>query len=121
MSAGNLQFEWLRMLDTNKKTVTATCTLKVGTDDNFFQIDNPVIVADPAAAVTITVPDGVKAGQQVYIANKTNSGSKAITISVSKHYTSSPETFTITDEAQSLLLMWDGEKWATIGGTATAT
>ena len=121
MSAGNLQFEWLRMLDTNKKTVIETCTLKVGTDDNFFQIDNPVIVADPAANVTITVPDGVKVGQQVYIANKTNSGSKTLTISVSTHYTSTPETFTITNEGQSLLLMWDGERWNTMGGTATAT
>jgi len=120
MSAGN-QYEWLRMLDKGKKTVIATCTLKVGTDDNLFMVDNPVIVADPAADVTITVPDGVKAGQQVFIANKTNSGAKTLTLSVSKHYTSSPETFTISTEGQCLLLMWDGERWSTMGGNATAT
>lgn len=121
MSAGNLQYEIMRARDMNAKLVIATCTVKVGSDDNLFMIDNPVLVSDPAADVTITVPNGVKKGQQVYLACKTNSGSKVITISVTTHYTSSPETFTITNEGQNLLLMWDGERWATVGGNGTAT
>jgi hypothetical protein len=120
-SPGNTQYNTLRAFDLNKKTVTATCTLKVGADSDFFQIDNPVIVVDPAATTTITVPDGLFAGQEVFIANKSNSESSAITISVTHHYTSDPETFTITNEGQNLQLKWDGERWGTVGGTATAT
>ena len=120
-SPANLQYETLRSCDLNKKKVTESCTIKVGTDDNYFQIDNPVYVEDPDADLTITVPDGVIIGQKVYIVNKSNSDSKTVTISVSNHYTSSPETFTISTEGQNLLLGWDGERWGTIGGNATAT
>lgn len=120
-SPGNAQYNLLRAYDLNKKVVTETCTLRVGTDSNFFLIDNPAIVKDPAAATTITVPDGVFVGQEVYIANMSNSEGSVLTVSVSTHYTSSPETFTITNEGQNLLLRWDGERWATVGGTATAT
>ena len=121
MSAGNTQYNTLRAFDLNKKTVTATCTLKVGSGSNYFQIDNPVIVADPAATTTITVPDGVFVGQEVYIATKTNTSSSTINISVTTHQTSTPETFTMSTEGQNLLLRWDGERWGTVGGTATAT
>lgn len=121
MSAGNLQYELLRAYDLNKKTITATCTLRVGSDSNYFIVDNPAIVEDPAADTTITVPDGQFAGQEVYLATMSNSGSKTITISVTSHYTSDPETFTISSEGQNLLLKWDGERWATVGGTASAT
>ncbi len=119
-SPGNLQYSKLRSYGMNEKIVTATCEPRVGADDDYFLIDNPVIVADPAADVTITVADGVEVGQQIFIATKSNSGSKTITISVTTHYTSTPETFTISTEGQSLLLMWDGERWGTMGGTATA-
>ena len=121
MSAGNLQYELLRSYDMNKKTVIETCTFRVGTDSDFFMIDNPIIVEDPAASTTITVPDGVFVGQEVYIADKSNTSSSAITISVTSHYTSDPETFTISNEVQNLLLRWDGERWGTVGATATAT
>jgi hypothetical protein len=121
MSPGNILYGLLRAYDLCKKTVTASYTVKVGTVANQFKIDYPVIVEDPAADLTITVPDGVKAGQMVYIATKSNSGSKTITLSVSNHYTSSPETFTISTEGQAWLGMWDGERYGTIGGNATAT
>lgn len=120
-SPANIQYETLRAFDLNKKKATESYTVRVGSDDNLFQIDNPVYVDDPAADLTITVPDGAVIGQMVYIANKSNSGSKTITLSVSNHYTSAPETFTISTEGQNLLLGWDGERWATIGGTATVT
>ena len=121
MSSGNWQQEKKRNYQLRKKLVTASDTIKTGTATYTGIIENPVYVADPAADLTITVPDGAYIGQEVYITDKSNSGSKTITISVSKHYTSTPETFTISSEAQDLHLTWNGEKWSTTGGTATAT
>jgi len=122
MSAGNLQYETLRAYHLNRRIVTATCSIRVGRDSDFFIIDNPVIVEDPAATTVITVPNGVFVGQEVYIANMSNTSSSTVTVSVTTHYTSTPEVFTIsTAEGQNLMLRWDGERWGTIGGTATET
>lgn len=121
MSSGNWQTERKRNYELKKKLVTTSETVKTGLPSQNYIYENPVYVNDPAAALTITVGDGEYIGQTIYITNKSNSGSYAITISVNKHYTSSPETFTITNEAQDLLLTWNGEKWSTTGGTATAT
>jgi len=119
MSAGNLQYETLRAYHLNRKIITATYSLRVGRDSDFFIIDNPVIIEDPAATTVITVPDGVFVGQEVYIACMSNTETSAVTVSVTTHYTSSPEVFTLTTEGFNLMLRWDGERWATVGGTAT--
>lgn len=118
-SPGNTQYNLLRAYHLNRKIVTVTYSLRVGRDSDFFIIDNPVIVEDPAATTVITVPDGVFVGQEVYIACMSNSESSAVTVSVTTHATSSPEVFTITTEGLNLMLRWDGERWATVGGTAT--
>jgi len=120
MSAGNLQYELIRAYDLNKKTVTATCTIRTGLDSDYFQIDNPVVVEDPAANTIVTIPSGAFIGQEVYIVNKSNTSSKTITVRVTNHYTSDPEDFTLgTTEGMNLMLRWDGERWGTVGGTAT--
>lgn len=121
MSAGNLQYELARAYEMNKKVMTATGTFRTGLDSDFFMIDNPIIIEDPAANTTVTVPSGAYPGQEVYLVTKSNSDSKTITISVTLHYTSDPETFTMNSEGNNLMLRWDGERWGTIGGTATAT
>lgn len=121
MSAGNFQYERKRNYELKQKECDVTDTIKTGTSTYNGIFENPVYVDDPAANVTITVPDGDYIGQTAFIACKSNSGSKTITLSVTHHYTSDPETFTISNEGQNLLLGWDGERWGTIGGTATAT
>lgn len=67
MSAGNLQYELGRSYGMNKKSVTTTASLRVGRDDDLFQIDNPVEVTIGASNFTITVPDGAFPGQELFI------------------------------------------------------
>ena len=121
MSSGNWQTERKRNYELKKHLTTASETVKTGLPAQNYIYNNPVYVEDPAADLTITVGSGEYVGQTIYIVDKSNSGSKTITISVTAHRTSSPETFTISTEGQSLLLGWSGEKWDTIGGSATAT
>ena len=90
----NLQYEWLRSLEINKRTVTGTYTVRTGRDSDFFVVDNPVDVADPAADFTLTVPSGVRMGQQLLVVMSSNDDSKTCSISVTNHETSDPEVFT---------------------------
>jgi len=66
MSAGQIQYEMGRAMEKNQKDVSAACTLKTGRDDDYFQIDNPVKVT-VGDDYTITVPDGVHPGQEIFL------------------------------------------------------
>ena len=115
-SAGNMFYEELRGLAAAKRTVTATCTARVGTPANGFRVDKVLDVDDPAANVTITIPDGLEIGQTVMIVTSSNSESKTITASVTHHTTSDPEAGTLSTVDQYVLLMWTGTEWVTIAG-----
>jgi len=106
-------------LDHDKRTVTETCTLRVGTAANQFVIDRVAEVEDPAANTTITVPDGLYIGQTVMIVTSSNDDSKTVTVSVTHHPTSDPETGTLSTVDQYVLLLWTGTEWATLGGSWT--
>jgi hypothetical protein len=120
MSATNEQYQHLQGLKACKKVITGTYTVKTGRVADGFVIDNPVEVNDPTAATTITVPDGYQIGQQLLISSQ-DPNSQTVTISVTHHVTSDPETFTVSTADQWLLLIWTGTEWATLGGDATAT
>ena len=121
MSGGNFQHLRRQDYELHQKDVTATCTVRTGTPTYTGLIDNPVVVQDPAAATTITVPDGDYIGQTLLITTYSNDDSSTVTISVSHHVTSDPETFTISTVDQWLLLVWTGTEWGTVAGDATAT
>ena len=80
MSAGNLQFTTNRAYDLNEKTFTATGTLRTGRSADHFIFDNPVKVTDPAADVTLTVPDGVELGQRLHVNFTSDASSKTVTV-----------------------------------------
>jgi len=79
MSAGNLQYELVRAYDTNEKAVAAATTIRVGRDEDFFQIDNPVNV-DIASTYDITVPNGVQANQELFFFVTALTGSEAVSV-----------------------------------------
>jgi hypothetical protein len=82
MSKGNVQSEWLSDLALHERTFTATGTVKTGradSNDNGL-IDNPVLITDPAANVTLTVPDGKQVGQVLFILFTSDASSKTVTI-----------------------------------------
>lgn len=80
MTAGTHQFTRNRAFGLNEKVFTATGTLRTGRSDDTFIFDNPVKVTDPAADTTLTVPDGVEIGQQLFIVFTSDASSKTVTI-----------------------------------------
>jgi hypothetical protein len=120
MSYSNFQFARKQDYELHKTTVDATYTVKTGTATYKGLFDNPVVIDGPAAAVTLTVPDGEYIGQTLMISSQ-DPNSQTITVSVTHHVTSDPETFTMSTADQWLLLMWTGTEWATVAGDATAT
>lgn len=120
-SAGNWFYTEKRALDTNVKEVADNYTVKLGSADNLFMIDRVIAVVDPADNITITVGNAETIGQRLFLVTTSNSGSKTVTVSVTKHMTSDPETFTMTTANQWLELVWQGNKWGTVAGNATAT
>jgi hypothetical protein len=80
MSAENFLFEEGRGYVQGTKTIDTTYTVRVGTSANSFHIDRVVIVDDPAADFTITVPSGSYVGQQLLIVLESNTNSKTVTI-----------------------------------------
>jgi polygalacturonase len=77
-------FNWFetekRAFDLRTKTVDDDYTVKIGSVSNNFVFDRVIVVSDPAANCTITVPDGIYVGQQLIITLESNDNSKTVTI-----------------------------------------
>lgn len=79
-SPGNAQYELGRAYSLNKKAVTTTAELNTGRDEDMFQIDNPVEVTSTTSNYTVTVPNGVFPGQELFIWLKSTT-SATVTVS----------------------------------------
>lgn len=67
MSSGNLFTTRQSAFELRTKVIDSTYTVRVGGDNDNFQVDRVINIVDPAADFTITVPAGVYAGQQLLI------------------------------------------------------
>lgn len=97
-------------------TVTATATVKTGTPTYDGLFDNPVVVDDPAADVTLTIPDGDYVGQTLMVAFNGNTSSKTLTVTCT-----TGTDYTTTTSGQYTLMVWTGSVagWAKVSGTMT--
>jgi hypothetical protein len=80
MSRANFQHERKADYELHSTTVTGTHTVKTGTATYNGIFENPVLITNPAAAFTLTVPDGAYVGQELYVLLTSNSESKTVTI-----------------------------------------
>lgn len=67
MSSGNYFVTKKSAYDQYETVITGDHTVQVGGDDYNFKTDRVVNIADPAAALTVTVPNGTYEGQQILI------------------------------------------------------
>lgn len=81
MSKANFQFEKLEAYKMDETTVATTHSVKTGRVADTFKIENPIKIVDPADDFTITVSNGVYAGQKLLIYMSSNGNSKTATIS----------------------------------------
>ncbi len=81
MSSGNLFTTRQSAFGLRTKVVNSTYTVRVGGDDDNFQVDRVINIVDPAADFTITVPAGIYPGQQLLI-TLTAHASASITITI---------------------------------------
>ena len=115
----NAQFEMLRSLEANRKVVTGTYTIRTGLDSQYFVLDNPVDIDDPAADFTLTLGSGIYMGQPQLVVMSSNASSKTCSLSVTNHETSDPEVFTLDAADEYWLGVWTGTEWSTINTSAT--
>jgi len=115
-SPANFFYHQLSALDNNKRTVTKTCTIRVGSADDGFAIDQPVDVVNPAADTTVTVPDGVQIGQELLVTFNGNSASKTLTLTCTTGTDYSSST-----SGQWTKMVWTGSVagWAKVAGNMT--
>ena len=92
MSIENFLFTEARGYVAGTKTIDAAYTVRVGTAANSFHVDRVVVVEDPAADMTLTVPDGLFVGQQLLITLESNDDSKTLTIDGNAAQDSTMET-----------------------------
>lgn len=122
MTVNNFQYTQGRALDADKKVVSAAYTVRTGSTSDRFKFDNPVVFTDPADDVTVTLGSGSYIGQFQYFVMNSNTNSKTVTLSVTNHETSDPETFAFDAADEALMLVWNGTEWHTVqssGVTAT--
>jgi hypothetical protein len=115
-SIANIQYIQLRSLEHGKKTINTTYTVKVGSASDGFMIDNPVVIDDPEADFTVTVPSGEEIGQEVFIVLESNTNSKTATVSCTNSTGANLELTAATDYC---LLKWTGAEWAVISEQTT--
>jgi hypothetical protein len=77
------------------------------------------IIESSGGSVTVTLPDGVKVGQEktFTMSNATNPS----TVSVTNHETSDPEVFTFAQTSDVLVLKWNNLQWVTISNIGATT
>lgn len=115
-SPANFFYQQLSALDNNKRTVTKTCTIRVGSADDDFAIDQPIILVNPAADVTLTVPDGVQIGQELLVMFNGNSHSKTLTVTCT-----TGTDYSTSTTGQWTKMVWTGAVagWAKVAGNMT--
>jgi hypothetical protein len=113
MSIGNFQVNRNRAYQLNKKTISATYTVRVGASSDQFVMDNPIVVDDPSDDFTITVPDAVEIGQTWMVVLESNTNSKTVTIT-----TTTGDDNTLDTEGDFALYVWAGDTsgWQQITG-----
>ena len=80
MSANNYFLTRKKAHDLNEVTVAAAYTVKIGRASDGFKFDCVVNVTEPAANMTVTVPDSGYEGQLLLINLTSNDDSKTVTI-----------------------------------------
>jgi len=120
MAATNGQFQHLQELAQGKRVVTGTYTVRTGRVTDKFHVDNPVVVTDPAADFTITVPDGKEIGQQLLLVMSSNTSSKTATISVTHHDGGDAGTTSLDAADEHILFLWTGTEWTTLDYSCAA-
>ena len=116
MSFSNYQFMRKQDYELHAKTFTATGTVRTGTATYNGLFDNPVIVSDPAADVTLTIPDGEYVGQELVIVFESNDNSKTLTVTAT-----TGTDYSSTTAGQWTKICWTGATsgWLKIAGTFT--
>jgi hypothetical protein len=109
-------YQTLSALDNNKRTVTKTCTIRVGSADDDFAIDHPVDVVNPAANTTITIPNGAQIGQELLVTFNGNSASKTLALT-----TTTGTDFSSSTSGQFTKMVWTGSVggWKKLAGDMT--
>lgn len=111
-------YQHARRMDYNlhKLTMTATGTVKTGTPTYDGLFDNPIVVANPAADVTVTIPDGDYIGQTLFIALNGNASSKTLTVTCT-----TGTDYSTSTSGQWTLMVWTGSVagWAKVAGNMT--
>ena len=80
MSAGNLFSTRKDAFDLREKAVAAAYTVRVGGDDDNFQVDRVITITNPVADFAIALPAGVYFGQEVLISLLANTGGFTVTV-----------------------------------------
>lgn len=103
-------------MELHAKTFTATGTVRTGRADDKGLFDNPVIVSDPAADTTLTIPDGSYVGQMLMIVFESNDDSKTLTVTAT-----TGTDYSSTTAGQWTLICWTGATsgWLKVAGTFT--
>jgi len=116
MSYSNFQHARRMDYTLHDKTITATATVKTGrpADDGLF--DNPILVVNPAANTTVTIPDGDYVGQTLFIVLNGNASSVTLTVTCT-----TGTDYTTTTSGQWTLMVWTGSVagWAKVAGNMT--
>lgn len=116
--ANYASFQFARKMDykVHQLDVTATATVKTGTPTYNGLFDNPVIVTDPAAATTVTIPDGDYVGQTLMIVLESNDNSQTLTVTCT-----TGTDYSTSTAGQFTLMVWTGATagWAKVAGTMT--
>lgn len=102
MSSANVLTEIARAVDQYTTNVSGTYTAIVGAG---HYRDAAIKVTSPAAAFTITVPDGLFQGQEIMVYLVTALGSNYVTVA----YNSTTAVLTTTGDC--ILLKWVGADW----------
>ena len=83
MGASNLFKVRKDAYELRETTVVDTYTVRVGGSNDGHHVDRVITITDPAAAFTITVPDGEYPGQQLLISFLSNASAVTVTVTAS--------------------------------------
>ena len=116
MSGANFQHLRRQDYELHAQTVSSTYTVRTGTPAYNGLFDNPVIVSDPAAAITLTIPDGDYVGQELMIVFESNGSSQTLTVT-----TTTGTDYSSSTAGQWTLIRWTGATsgWLKVAGTFT--
>jgi len=80
MSAGNFEIERKRNYELKRRVIDATATVRTGRAVDHNMIDPVIDIVDPAAGVTLTVPDGTYVGQKLLITFSSDANGQTVTV-----------------------------------------